>query len=180
MAESVRQLTRAIASGNTEAFARFYRERFDVMYAHARKATGRDEAFCLDVVQDAMMRMIRSMRPIDTEARLAAYLRAVVQSAACDLLRQEARRRQREQRFARDRREADERHDDVDARIAWLRKELNTLDDRQIELMLMRHRFGWTLAKIGATVGLRPGAVDGRLTRITNMLRRKATEVFDE
>ena len=43
----------------------------------------------------------------------------------------------------------------------------------------MRHRFGWTLAKIGQTLGLGPGAVDARLRRLSKMLRRKAQEKGD-
>ena len=57
----IRSLTEAIASGNTEAFASFYRQWFDTMYAQARNASGRDESFCLDVVQDAMLRVIKSV-----------------------------------------------------------------------------------------------------------------------
>jgi DNA-directed RNA polymerase specialized sigma24 family protein len=50
------------------------------MYRWARRATGRDEAFCLDVVQDAMMRIIRSLKPLQSERQLRGYLRAATQS----------------------------------------------------------------------------------------------------
>jgi RNA polymerase sigma factor (sigma-70 family) len=94
------QLTRDIASGNPEAFAQLYRARFDEMYRWARRATGRDEAFCLDVVQDAMMRIIRSLKPLQSERQLRGYLRAATQSCALDRLRSERRRRERERRAA--------------------------------------------------------------------------------
>ena len=62
----------------------------------ARQATGRDESFCLDVVQDAMMRVIRSMSEMQTEEDVTRWLRAVVMNCAYDLLRKERRRRIRE------------------------------------------------------------------------------------
>ena len=64
----IKTLTGAIAAGDTDAFSRFYRARFDQMLAEAVRATGRDESFCLDVVQDAMMRVIRSMKPMSSGA----------------------------------------------------------------------------------------------------------------
>ena len=66
MTQPVRELTAAIASGDTEALASLYREHFDSLYGQARRITGRDESFCLDVVQDAFMRVIRSIPIMDT------------------------------------------------------------------------------------------------------------------
>ena len=179
MSGSVRELTANIASGDPEAFARFYRGRFDEMYAEARRATGRDESFCLDVVQDAMIRTIRALKPLESEKHLRAWLRTVVQSCAYDRLRKEARRR-RWERDATHARRAVSSDDDFDDRLEWLRKELASLDDPQVRLLLMRYRFGWTLRRIGEHLGLKPGAVDGRLGRLVATLRRRAQENFDE
>ena len=180
MEESVQQLTAAIASGDTEAFARFYRGRFDHMYAEARRATGRDESFCLDVVQDAMIRVIRSLRPMDSETGLRSWLRAVVQCCAYDRLRAEARRVRRE-RKAIEARPAEASADiDIAEKMAWLRRELAALDDQQAQLLVMRYRLGWTLQRIGEAVGLKPGAVDGRLNRAVSALRRRAEEQFHD
>ena len=179
MSKTVQEFTTAIASGDSEAFARFYRDRFDAMYAEARRATGRDESFCLDIVQNAMMRVIRSLRPLDSELRLRAWLRTVVHSCAYDRLRHEARRK-RWERNAADRRAAETPDDHDDDRLEWLRRELATFDDPQLRLLVMRYRFGWTLQRIGDALGLKPGAVDGRLSRLTANLRRRAQENFDD
>ena len=173
------ETTAAIASGNTEAFARFFRERFDAMYAEARRATGRDESFCLDVVQDAMIRTIRSMKPMDTEQHLYAWLRAVVQSCAYDRLRKEARRK-RWERAAAEGRNVASVDKGLDERLEWLRQELVGMDAPGIRLLIMRYRLGWTLQRIGSVLGLKPGAVDGRLGRLVAGLRRRAQETFDE
>ncbi|MHC4414188.1 MAG: RNA polymerase sigma factor [Planctomycetota bacterium] len=179
MQPEIRSLTSAIASGDTEAFTRFYRRWFDAMYAEAARATGRDESFCLDVVQDAMMRVIRSITPMSSELDLRRWLRVVVQSCAYDRLRQEARRRDRERQAAAAReasRPTPPGPDDPRTRIRWLEEQLRTLDHRSGQLLLMRHRFGWTLREIGNAVGLKPGAVDGRLRRLLSTLRRRARE----
>lgn len=179
-------LTTAIASGDTEAFAAFYREWFDTMFAQAVRACKRDEAFCLDVVQDAMMRIIRSMRPMETADDLRRWLRAVIQSCAYDKLRSESRRRAREQKRADDQirsgggsAPAHDR-DEITEQLAWLDGELRNLDDEATRLVVLRHRFGWTLQQIGDAVGLAPGAVDGRIRRLLSRLRRRAKEHFDD
>ncbi len=56
-------MTAQIAAGHPEALCGFYRSWFDTIFTEARRATGRDESYCLDVVQDAMRRVIRSMKP---------------------------------------------------------------------------------------------------------------------
>ena len=178
MDDSIRQLTRAIASGDTEAFARFYRRWFDRMYAEANRVTGRDESFCLDVVHDGMMRVIRSLGPMDNEAVLWGWLRAVIRSCAFDRLRREMRRRRREQAGAGIALPA--APDDLEERLAWLREELAQLDEREAALLTMRHRFGWTLRQVAGAAGLNPGAADGRLRRTLQTLRRRAKEAFDE
>ncbi len=80
MERSARELTDGIVSGDDEAFTCFYETWFDRMYAEARRLTGRDESFCLDVVQDAMLRVIRKLKPLDTEPALARWVRRTVRS----------------------------------------------------------------------------------------------------
>lgn len=177
MHQSVRELTRAIASGDTDAFAQLYDANFDAMVHDAKRYTGRDESFCLDVVHDAMLKVIRAIKPMDTHDDLRAWLRCVVKSCAYDSLRRESRRRKREQRTPEP--SMDERSDELAERLQWLRDELASLDPASRDLVLLRHRLGWTLQRIGRTVGLNPGAVDGRLTRIMRKLKSRA-EQFDE
>ena len=179
LSDSVRQLTAAIASGDTEAFGRLFRERFDRMYAEARRVTGRDESFCLDVVQDAMIRTIRSMKPMDTERHLSAWLRVVVQSCAYDRLRKEARQRRWEEAAVGANQTAPS-DDGLGEKLAWLRKELAGMTDPQVRLLVLRYRLGWTLRSIGEALGLKPGTVDGRLGRLVAGLGRRAQETSDE
>ena len=55
-------LTALIARGDERAFATFYELWFDRALALARSISRRDESFCLDVVQDCMLRVVRMKR----------------------------------------------------------------------------------------------------------------------
>jgi RNA polymerase sigma factor (sigma-70 family) len=172
--ESVRELTGAIASGNAEAFSRFYRRWFERCLTEARRCTGRDEHFCMDAVQETMLRVIRHLKPLDSEAALAAWLHATVRSACIDLLRRDLRRRRREEsRLAATHEDG---HDHAiehrtRERIDWLRAQLAALPADQARLLHMRFRLGWTLSRIAQAAGLKTGAVDGRINRILTRLR---------
>ena len=76
---SIFQLTAAMAAGDEQAIETFYRAYFAWLYQKARHATGRDEAFCLDVVQEAVLRILRCVRPVEGEGPFRAWLRLVVQ-----------------------------------------------------------------------------------------------------
>ncbi|MHC4992802.1 MAG: RNA polymerase sigma factor [Planctomycetota bacterium] len=178
MDRTIPELTDAIASGDPEAFAHLYRAKFDMMYRHARYATGRDESFCLDVVQDAMLRVVKSMRPLETIGQLEGWLRTLVKSAAIDRLRSESRRRRREEVASTLPRP--ERVDDTDERLQWLQRQLAALDDEQVALLEGRYRFGRTLRQLGTAMGLSTGAVDGRIGRVVSTIRERAREQFNE
>lgn len=71
MPTSPLQLTRGMAAGDERTIEDFYRRYFDWLYRKARCATGRNEAFCLDIVQDAVLRIVRCVRPVESEGRFA-------------------------------------------------------------------------------------------------------------
>jgi len=178
MHDRIDELTQALSLGCAEALTSFYREWFDWMYAAARAFTNRDEAFCLDVVQDAMLRVIKSIKRMDTRADLERWLSTVVRRAAIDRLRRESRH------SARDRAAGTQCDDLPSMRVSaeehdWLRAALSALAAEDRELITARHRFGWTLARIGADRAQTPGAVHGRIVRVLSLLRRHARESFD-
>src|SRR5437763_10408707 len=90
-------LTAAMAAGDEAAITSFYGQHFHRLYHEARRATGeRDQAFCLDVVQDSLLRIVRTVRRVEDARQFAAWLNLVVRTTAYDLLRREARRRRHE------------------------------------------------------------------------------------
>ncbi len=163
----VRTLTRAIARGDEAAFERFYHDWFETAYAMARTLTRRDESFCLDVVQDAMMKAARSMKPIDTHEQLTAWVRRVVHTTALDRLRADRRRLARER--------ASPAHANtpspLDERIEWVRAELGKLPPEERSLLSMRFGRSGALDTTAAAHGMTPGAAHGRIRRIIARMR---------
>ncbi len=174
MYDTVAQLTTAVARGQEPAVEIFYRRFFDLLYRHARQVSHRDESFCLDVVQDAMLRIIRTIRPVATEGQLIAWLKLIVKSVTYDVLRGERRRKGRE--AAREAVDNPSPPDDPE-RLAWLREQLLALDPPLVRLIELRFVQGWTLARIAQLLGLSVGTVDGRLRRVLDRIRRQAGEM---
>lgn len=168
------QMTAAMAAGDPDAIRQFYDLYFDDMYQHARSATRRDQHFCLDVVQDSMLKVIKSIRPVESQQRLLQWTRAVVRHVAYDLLRSEIRRRQREVNAGASANDTAAVADLVELRdqIAWLREELDSLPAGSRRLLDARYQWGWTLARIGRELGIGPGAVDGRIRRLLTAIRQ--------
>ena len=195
MADETEQLTAAMARGDRAAVAAFYDRYYGLLCRLARQAVGpaRDAHFCLDVVHDAVLRVVRTVRSVPSEGQLVTWLRLVVRSAAYDLLRREQRRSGREAvalaTAVAERRDGSSSYDpaddgtdatDLEERLAWLRAELLRLDPRLVELIELRDQRRWTLAAIGARLGVSAGTVDGRLRRALARLRARAREVCDE
>ena len=183
-APSVRELTTAIRRGCADSFGRFYDGWFDRAHALVRSWLRRDESFCLDVVQDAMLRAVRALPPLADEDALAAWMARTLRSVAVDRLRAEARRarRERDAHAAALQRESTtdpasllQQHE----RGRWLDARLAELSDA--ERALLAQRFGGdgkTLDAAGAALGLSGDAVHGRIRRLVARLRRAADEAF--
>lgn len=172
----------AIARGDPGAFASFYEAWFDRLYAGARALTRRDESFCLDIVQEMMLRIARSLRPMPNEASLERWLTRVLHTTALDLLRREARRTRRElgRHAAAPATVQPSAASELDERIAWVRERLKELPPEDRWLLGLRFRTGATLKTAGEHSGISPDAVHGRVRRIIARLRASAKEVFDE
>jgi RNA polymerase sigma factor (sigma-70 family) len=169
-----------MAAGEELAIEDFYRCYFDWLYRTARRATGRDEAFCLDVVQEAVLRIVRCVRPIESEGRFRAWLRLVIQTTAYDLMKSEGRRARREAAVAVSCVGQSEGVPDSADRLTWLRQQIAAQAPEVARMIDLRFQQSWTLARIGQLLGLSVGTVDGRLRKAVVRLRQLAREEFDE
>ena len=173
MPQTASELSAAMSAGDGRSIAIFYRDYFDRMYRYARQATRGDEATCLDVVQDAMVRIVRTIKRVESEAQLVAWVRLVVRTTAYDLMKRESRRLVHEKMALAG--AAVEAEVTADAeQLAWLRDELAKLDPQIVKIIELRFEERWTLARIAEALHLTTGAVDGRLRRALNDLRLKA------
>ena len=162
---NTKALSRRIAAGDTAAFAVFYEHWFGRCVEDTRRRTGLDESACLDIVQDAMLRVATNMPVFESEAELERWMRRVLVNGARDRIRSESRRVRRESQLR-----PEPTEQDRDA-IRELSGRLAALDAESGELLKRRFDLGWTLERIGRELGLAPGAVDGRIRRVLSKLR---------
>jgi RNA polymerase sigma factor (sigma-70 family) len=170
-------LSRLVARGDRDALGELYELWFPRLLGMAGKATGRDEAFCLDVVQECMLRVAKSMSAMETDGDVERWMMRVVHTTAIDLLRRELRQRRRQAAAAQGRSEAKEPEEmEIQERIEWLRRELAALPGDDGRLLWLRLAGNRTLASAGAAVGLGGHAAHGRVRRALARLRRRAME----
>jgi len=165
-----RELTARMAAGDRAALGEFYEAWFERCLAMALGFTGRDESFGLDVVQEAMLRIARSVRIIPSEGELGAWVVTVVRRTALDLLRREARGRRRDRG-----RVATETPDpELRDRLDWLARRLESVPGCEAELLRLRFGQGGTLEQVGVAAGTSGPAVHGKLRRALQKLREAA------
>lgn len=179
---STRDTTIAIRRGDSEALRRHYEAWFGPCYTMARKFTRRDESFCLDIVQDVMLRIVKAMPILETEAQMQVWMGAVVRTTAIDLLRRERRRVARERRTHIDRPDGEPADADVHTREAaqWLAREVRDLSHQDQALLRLRFASDRTLREVAMASGLTDGMVHGRIRRALGALRRAGGEEFHE
>ncbi len=179
--DHIHRLTTAIASGDPEAFARIYKAKFDFVLRVVRTTTRFDEQASLDMVQDAMMRVVRYMKPFEDEKALDSWLARIAINVALDYLKRDRRRRMRELASMNGRFQvAQERIEDVSEKVARIRRELSGLDRVGAGIIELRFYADLTLKAIGERLGLSTGAVHSRLHRSMKALRRRMKEIDDE
>lgn len=149
------------------------------MYQDARRLTGRDESTCLDLVQEAMLKAMRSIKPIAEYSHLRNWCGALLKSVAYDWLRRESRRRvvplavESAAPVA-----ADGEQAEIEARWRWIEEQIRSESSELQQLFALRYRWGWTLTQIAQRFGWKTGAVDGKLRRAIEQLRHKAEREF--
>ncbi len=171
---STAELTGGVARGDPRAFEELYREWFPRCVGIARARTGRDESFCMDVSQDVMLKVARTLPALRTEQDLLRWLTRAVITGAIDAIRRERRAQTREKRAARH--ERTEAAGGVKPELHALLQQLDALGHEDRWLVL--HRFAHQLehATIGRLMGLSGDAVSGRVRRALNRLRASKGE----
>ncbi len=158
-----------LAAGDPKAIERFYRESFGAALGVARRASGRDEAFCLDAVHDGMLRLLKCVRGSLTEEQLDLYMKRSVVSACRDALRKERRR------LVRERARGELRGSIVGGGEGIgpdeVREALLRLDGVERDLLASRFLRGQSMERAGAAHGITGPAAHGRVRRAIARLR---------
>ena len=179
-ADEWKSLTQRIAEhGDQQAFAEYYNVFFETMFATVKRTTGCDEATCLDIVQDAMVKAIKKMKVLETRTKTEAWTRTVAKTTAFDYLRRQSRRRKLVERLSEVIAKPRQEEIDASARLIWVEEQLQQLPTELRSMIGLKYRMGWTLQQIGQRFGLKSGAVDGKIRRAIKNLNQRASREFD-
>ena len=179
MTRTTSELTRAIRNGDRSAFAEFYRIHIEYVLDVARRVSRADENTCFDIVQEVFIRVIRNLPVLGTDGHVKRWFYCVVCSCIRDELRSRLRRDRREQAAAKGESAAVE-ITELGEQLDWLERELTSVPALERRLLSLRFEQGWTLRRIGESLGLNAGAVDGRIRRLLSRLRRRGEEAFKD
>lgn len=150
----------------------FYERHFDLLFALTRTFTRRDESYCLDIVHDTMLRVIRSIPELSTWNEVHAWLRRAMISCVIDRARMDARRERREVRTA-----ASEIEITPLAELSWLRDRLRELSSEDQAIIALRFGKGATLETIATLERTTLGTIQGRIRRALAKLRTFVEEM---
>lgn len=172
---------RGIRAGDPTALTDFYQQWFDRSVAIVRGRTGRDESFALDVVQDAMIRVARSMPRLESEGDLSRWMIRVLTSCAIDRLKQEARETARRAMAgstesntpaASEIEGNDCSRPTINESMERLQRYVAELKPEQRAALSLRFWFGRSLAAIGRALSISEDAAHGKLRTSLRSLQR--------
>lgn len=171
-----RAITVRFARGDQDAFAVFYEATFDHALTDARRLTGRDEAFCLDAVQDAYLRAAKKLPAMDSWPACRAWLKTAIASCAVDRIRADVARTRRESQ-PRERTALAAPNEQLEHVLDRFESQL---DDRQWQAVRLHVGHGLPLSAVGRAMDLSRHAVHGLVRRGIATLSAQAKGDVDD
>ena len=168
------ELLRCYASeGSEAAFAEFVRRHLNLVYSAALRRAGGNAHWAGDIAQQVFAAAARQAGTLSRHASVTGWLYTATRNAAHNLMRDELRRKAREQAAQAD----SELLAPAAANPEWerLRPLLDTamdeLSERDREAVLLRFFEGRALAEVGSRLGLSDNAARMRVERALDKLR---------
>lgn len=163
-------LTAALRAGNEGAFRWLHAQWNERLHRYCFAVAGGDDALAQEIAQCAYVRVVRHVRVLPDEAALWAWLARAARDAATDLRRKGGRYLGALIRFAAWFRPARETSDD--GLMAALETALAELDAEERALVEARYFRREPLEATGTRLGCTARAIEGRLARVREKLRR--------
>ena len=174
----LRELTAALARGEDEAWAEFHREYGPGIFRYLLGGTRGDYDLAAEALQQTYLRVARYVRPCDSAPVFGGWLRTLASSALND-----CRRRRRSFWGLLSRPEA--APDDPaaspaadDGLVAALDTALAQLDAADRALLEDKYFRGTDVRTLAAKLSASPKAIESRLTRAREELRRQLTLIL--
>jgi RNA polymerase sigma-70 factor (ECF subfamily) len=168
------ELVAACRRGDQAAFAALVRATYRRAYGLAFRLV-RDRFEAEDVVQEAYLRMFRSMEGFRAEARVETWMHRIVTNVAITRLRS----RGRSAELVSDELPEDDVSPRPDTGVAvrdQLERALDRLPAGQRTVLVLKDVYGLSCREIAAELEIREGAVKVRLHRARKRLREEITE----
>ncbi len=159
-------LCKGVRAGDREAFTTLYNLWYERWLRDARAILQRNDPLAYDIVQDAFVRVIKSLPELRSEAALAAWMARVLRSSAVDVLRKESRGRAREIALTSAPHALGAPNEN-----AWITAALASLEQDDVLLLRTRVVEELTLEQSGRASGVSADAVHGRVRRALATLR---------
>jgi RNA polymerase sigma-70 factor, ECF subfamily len=163
-------LTAALRAGDEAAFRWLHAQWNERLHRYCFAIAGGDDALAQEIAQCTYVRAARHLRVLPDEAALWAWLARAARDAATDLRRVGGRYLGALARFAAWFRPAREMADD--GLLAALESALGELDGDERALVEARYFRREPLEQTGARLGCSARAIEGRLARLREKLRR--------
>jgi RNA polymerase sigma factor (sigma-70 family) len=174
--DEVLAVTSAIAKGDERAFDRFYAAFFDRLHRYLLLRSGGREEAVRDALQEAMLRVIRYMKPFPDNGALWNWLRRIAASALIDQVRKEQKLPRALTRTP-DALEAKPGDEDPDAVLERILSDcLAALSTEERGLVEGKYFEGRSHDAMAIEAGVSPKAVESRLSRIRKKLRSMILE----
>lgn len=171
-AAELRRLTTALARGDDEAWSQFNRTYGPAVFRQLLALTRGDHDLAKEALQRTYLRVAKNVRPCAAEAMFKAWLRTVARTALQDCWR---RRRSFTDLLFRKYQEPTELADPAgdDRMMVELDAALARLDTADRALLEAKYFSGQEVRALAEQLAVTPKAVESRLTRAREALRRE-------
>lgn len=166
-------LTRNLVAGDEEAFRQFHQQYFDRLYRFLLVLCQGQEQETRDALQQTLLRVIRYIRPFESDEVFWCWLKAVARSTARDIGRKQRRYRALLEAFALRfvQPSAQDHFAETDSLSLALQESLAELPAPERRLLEAKYLEGCTVKELGLQTGLTLKAVESRLDRLRRALR---------
>lgn len=169
-----RRVSAGVAAGSRDALEALYAARFARLIRLVLARTKRDDAFAIDCVHDAWLRVVGHLPAMATLEALDRWLARAAISAAIDRVRTDAARARREANREANRAGRPPTDPDPDTElIEQMQRELASLAESDRTVLDLRFRGGLSLEAIGVALGMGMKAAEIRLRRALARLRHR-------
>jgi RNA polymerase sigma-70 factor (ECF subfamily) len=168
----IARLTSSMAKGDEAAYRQFYELYFNRLLRYLLVVTSGAEAAAREAMQLTLVRIVRHIKPFNSEEAFWSWLTVLARSSIVDEARKRTRYQALLERFFESEQLNTPTHREADSRLLLLlEQELGELAADDLALVERRYLDGESLKEIAQAVGATDRAVESRLLRIRRHLK---------